>query len=1070
MATLRLFLLGAPRVEHGGKPIRLRRQKSLALLIYLALTAREQSREKLATLLWPEASDAQARQDLRTALSDIRRATGDDHLSADSEIVSFNRSHVWIDAQELEALAREPLRAEPRGQRLRLAPFLEGFNLRDAPDFDDWGSFERDRLRQLALKALRARADAYEAQGEWGQAIAAAQHLLELDPAHEETHRQLMRLHYAAGDRAAALQQYETTRTLLERELGVVPMEETRALYQQILDEAKTLSAPEPQLGRHLSDTERVELRLPFVGRQAERAELDRARQTAQAGSVQFVFVEGEAGVGKTRLIEETLADWQFDPSTSPAFILRGKAHPFENNQPYHPFVDLLRRYFGNTPGRPVPISDIWLSEMSRLIPELRQARPQLAPALHLQAAQERSGLVGVTQERSRLFDAISQFLLTLAEHQPLALFFDDVQWADPSSLALLASLSNSLARARVLVICAYRGAETNAGLENLVQTLSRAAKLTRVTLQRLDQSQVLELTRAMSHCEYAPFAEWLFRESEGNPFFIRELISYLQASGLVNAHEYDWQPDLEQLMSVLPTAPLPSSIQDLIRARLQRLSELARQLVDVAAIIGRDFDFATLWRASGKDEDRALDALDELLRAQLVRQTTDIPHPYEFTHTKIREVVLTDMSLARQQILHRRVGEALEVTQRERWRELDGTLALHFRFAGEWAKAARYARAAGDRARAVLAPQEAIEHYTSALESLSHLEDREATARVHLGLGEAYIVLGRSERASESYAHALATWEQLGDREHVAEARIAMARLFFFRSEYRQASELAQASLRELENLERPDPRIIAQAHTIWGTALAIEGSALEGAKAHLMQALQSYERVNDAVGLCNVQFQLGNIAAQEGELEQAVAFFEQAFANAGRGEELMWQAMASNNTAYHAMLLGDISKANVWVQRGLAIAETHDIAPMLLFLYSTAAEIRLSEKQWNEAEAFLKKGMMLVDQVNSPERRAGYLANFAEVAYGRGEYDSAVGQLTAAAQLADQMSGRYASARYHLRLAEMLVERGKASEAQVHLQRGKQIAEEGGYRRLLQAAETLQRRDSLTPSQSDR
>ncbi len=1049
MATLKLFLLGAPRVEHGNKSIKLPRQKSLALLIYLAMTARAHSREQLAALLWPDASDTQARQALRNALWDIRHATGDDHLTADTETVSFDPARVWSDVHELETLAREPQRETPRA--LKIAPLLEGFNLKGAPEFDDWVSFERDRVQQLAIKIFRARAEAYEAQGEWSQAIRSAQHVLELEPAHEETHRQLMRLYYATNDRAAALKQYETARAALERELGVAPMEETRLLYQHIL-EANTLPPASKQLVRPSAHATPATVLLPFVGRESERAALQHAWQIAQAGHAQFVFVEGEAGVGKTRLIEEMLGAWEAE-----ALVLRGTAHPFEGNEPYRPFIDLVRDYLGQDPqgftgSEPAGLAEIWLSELARLVPELRQARRNLAPALRLQAAQEQSGLVGVTQERSRLFDAVSQFVLTLAERQPLVLFFDDLQWADPSTLALLASLARPLAHARVCIVCAYRGAETNPDLEKLIQTLSRAARLTRVPLQRFDPRQVAELVQQLSQRECSAFAEWLYRESEGNPFFIRELIAYLTAQGLLTPNA---SADLDQLMQALPTVVLPASIQDLIRARLQRLSELARQVLDVAAIIGRDFDFATLWRASGKTEDAALAALDELLRTQIVHQTASRPNPYEFTHTKIRDVVLSDMSLARQQILHRRVGEALELTQRERGRELDGALAFHFRWAGEWAKAARYARAAGDRARAVLASQEAIAFYTSALDALSHLDDRATTARVYSGLGAAYAILGQAERAMASYTHALAIWEHLGEREHVAQVRLEMGRAFLFRAEYRQTDELVQRALRELESLSHPDPRLIAQAHTLWGTALSLEGRALTEAQTHLRQALSLYEQANDWAGVCNAQFQLASIAAQEGNLAQAIADYEQAFAAAERGKDLMWQAMASNNIAYHALLLGERIKAQEWLQRGLAIAEAYHIVPMLLFLYTTAAQLRLDERKWNEAEAFLKKGMPLVEQVNNLERRADYLANFAEVNYGRGDTQAAVEQLTTAAQLADQMGARYASARYHLRLAEMLLEQGKPVEAQTHWRKGKQIAAEGKYRALLESAE---------------
>ncbi len=175
-------------------------------------------------------------------------------------------------------------------------------------------------------------------------------------------------------------------------------------------------------------------------------------------------------------------------------------------------------------------------------------------------------------QEQGRLFDALSVFLLTLAETRPLVLCFDDAQRSDRSSLALVASLAHSLARARVLFLSAYRGAETSDDLENVIQTVSRAGTLTRVTVPRLARDEVMELTNALSHSECAPCAEWLYRTIEGNPFFIRELMAYLQTT----AAPRDW----EKSKQVLPAAPLPSSIQDLVRARLKRLSERARTSV----------------------------------------------------------------------------------------------------------------------------------------------------------------------------------------------------------------------------------------------------------------------------------------------------------------------------------------------------------------------------------------------------------------------------------------------------------------------------------------------------------
>jgi tetratricopeptide (TPR) repeat protein len=199
---------------------------------------------------------------------------------------------------------------------------------------------------------------------------------------------------------------------------------------------------------------------------------------------------------------------------------------------------------------------------------------------------------------------------------------------------------------------------------------------------------------------------------------------------------------------------------------------------------------------------------------------------------------------------------------------------------------------------------------------------------------------------------------------------------------------------------------------------------------------------------------FTLGNVAAQEGALEQAVGYFEQTMDDAVRANDTVMEALACNNAAHHHLLLGHGEKAHALAQRGLALAEGHTLYSVLVYLYGTLGDIHASEQQWDQAEAWLHKGLALAEQLNSAERHADYLAKLAEVAYGREQYPLAVAHLQAATRLADEQGARYASAQYHLRLAALLAEQGQAAEAKPHLQRGRQIAREGHYGRLLKQA----------------
>jgi tetratricopeptide (TPR) repeat protein len=199
---------------------------------------------------------------------------------------------------------------------------------------------------------------------------------------------------------------------------------------------------------------------------------------------------------------------------------------------------------------------------------------------------------------------------------------------------------------------------------------------------------------------------------------------------------------------------------------------------------------------------------------------------------------------------------------------------------------------------------------------------------------------------------------------------------------------------------------------------------------------------------------FSLGNVAAQEGQLEEAVGYFQQTVDDAVRANDTVMEALACNNGAYHHLLLGHTGQAQALAQRGLALAEAHALYSVLVYLYGTLGDIDVSAQQWDAADAWLQKGLALAEQLNSPERRADYLAKRAEVAYGRRAPAQAVEHLQAAARLADEQGARYASAQYHLRLAALLIEQGRAADAEPHLQLGRQIARAGHYRRLLKQA----------------
>lgn len=890
---LRVSLLGPPRVELDGQPASVDTRKAIAALAYLALTGRPLPRETLADLLWPDSEPARAKAALRRTLSVLNKALGGRGLVIDRRTVRVVPDDLWLDvARFRELVADGGTGALQEAVELCRGDLLEGFGLRDSPDFDDWQMTQADGLRRelgIALERLTAQ---LAERGDLEAAIGYAHRVLELDPLHEPAHRRLMELYARTGNRTAALRQYRECVAVLERELGVAPVAETSELYEAIREdrlERPPVTLPPPEVAS-------PEDRLPLVGRDAELAELIDVYDSISTDG-QVVLVEGEAGIGKTRLAIELLEH----ASKREARILSARCHEGESGLAYGPISELVRDIASS-----VTIDDETMAEVGRLLPG------RSAPTIPVRGS----------AARTRFFEAILVVLGQVASSAaPGVIFVDDVQWADEASAQVLSFVARRLTGRPMLLLIATRREGTGATL------LRRLRGSPAVRLGRLTREAVAELAAGVGVVD-GPVVDRLFEETEGVAFFVA---SYLSPS----SRELDWD--------------VPPAVRDAVEARTLGLSDVAAQALTAAAVVGRSFDAETLRAASGRGEEETVAAIEELIGRGLIVELAAAT--YDFSHHKIRGVVLDRTTPARARLLHRRVAKAL-ARRASRDRALSAVVAWHFRESGGDDEAARYYRAAGDHARRLYANAEALAHYRDAL-ALGTTEIPE----LREAIADLQVFGGDYREAISSYEAALALGGDVATLEH--KLGNVHHRLGAFDT---AASHLDEAA-----------ERAIDEAHRAWIEAdralNAHRAGRHQAAHALARTALERAEQADDRRALAQAHNILGMLASRRGALSEARHELERSLSLAQRLGDLSVRTAALNNLALALRTEGNISEALHCAERALELCARVGDRHREAALHSNLADILRDAGREDEAMAHLKLSAEILTEVGQTE-----------------------------------------------------------------------------------------------------
>jgi DNA-binding SARP family transcriptional activator/tetratricopeptide (TPR) repeat protein len=805
-AMLEISLLGEQRVALDGSVVDLGSPRAKALLGFLLLHRDvPQRREYVAAQFWPDSTTGQARTNLRRELHTLR--TG---LPAVAGWLAADRGTLlWrsgpgcqLDVADFEAAAGTAAAARTAGDdtgfRQAAAGAVRGYRGELLPAlYDDWVATERDRLHRMCLLLLDQLIAADRAAGSYQDAIERARQRIDLEPLEEVGYRTLLQVQALAGDRAAALQTYHRCVSVLERELGVAPDRATIAEYERLAGpgpagvavqdaDGPGAGAPGPEQAQRPAISP-----VRLVGREQEFQLLHRRWRETLTGTAGLVVLSGEAGVGKTRLLDELSAAVRragFPAPRARCFAARGRlalapVSEWLRSPPLH--------------AARAGLEPVWAREVDRLVPPL-DARPA-APLRPMADA----------WQRHRFFEGLARAVLSAA--RPTLLVLDDLQWCDEDTLAWLQLLLHLGQDQPLLVLAATRRDEVaaNAELSEMLRVLRSAGQLTEISVAPLDPARSRQLAgqvlgRGLATAE----AELLQATTGGYPLFVIEAVR----AGL-----------LDRPGSVVP-APGPGGrapeVRSVLAGRIRQAAPAARATAELAAVIGRDFTLELLAEASDLDSDAVMAAVDELWRRRIIREHA--PARYDFCHDLLRDTSYDEVSPARRRLLHRRVAQALQVMHGDD-PAAAAAIAYHYERADRPAQALPHHVRAAEVASQVFANQKAIRHYRRAAALLRHVpagHRRDSTelairnamaaplnARYGYACPELQDVL---ERAGELAG-------QLGDSDTQLRSLVGLFSVRFVRGDITESHDIARRALA----LSERHPDAAGQAH--W----AVAGSA---------------------------------------------------------------------------------------------------------------------------------------------------------------------------------------------------------------------------------------------------
>ena len=1053
---IRIYTFGALQVVRDGIAVTEgdwhTRQARQLLKILITERPRAVSTDALIEILWPTSTPHAAATTLRSAINALRNVLEPDRPNrAPSRYIvtktpgyAFHLTpEVWLDVEEFEHLLNRAQQTADPALRLQLLDraielYKDDYLITDL--YADWLQVERERLRERYFSALLQAAEIHAEAGRYSEAISLCRRLLAQDEVRENAYQALMRFQAESGDSAGALLTYERCRTVLSEELGADPSPLTQHLHQQILKgEIETrplftsplvMRPPVEVIPPASFVNEQSSLDLPpctlltafdagfpsaFVGREREMAILQERLERALTGRGEWVVLYGEAGAGKTRLAHQLLSEAANRSMT----VISAACQLLERDLPFGPLADAFARYFYALPDanvRALPTGA--LNALAQIIPSLQDRLPPLPTATG-------DSSLGGEENRQRLIDGIVTTVMALASLRPMALFIDDLQWADPDTLTTLNRLILRISDLPLFLLMAYRSEELseNEALAAFVHAVHRLQRDAQVPVPRFTRQHVqtlvqLHLSRAdgrspeLDPTETVRIGELIYETTQGNALFVAEALHDLDerlspGSGHRPLHTLLNEAD-EGHSPASPPQLRSQRIQELIMERVERLPTEARAVLNLCAVIGRDFSLDLLESAATFDP---LSGLEMLLERKFLIERPD--ERIDFAHHLVRQTVYDRLSLLQRRRLHLAVAEALVDLGQES--NNPGEIAFHYSCAGgsHRLQAAHYSIKAGEKLLQTYGFRQAIEAFDRSLKLLESLPEAspELTRRALQGRGMAFEGLFDPQGVTETYRR-LQNWARRhGDRTLMLATYSRLTTMLGLLGQQAESNQVLDEFLDAIlsADTDAPIPRVLLDLLERRSRIYAPVEQEDDGAWtryrpaplpiAHPEQDLLHFlEPVHAVVPL----FEYGWVLLVQGQVGEATRVLEAVVDLATETNQPSIASAAYHQLALTARILGDIEQSQALNEESIAINRAvAGVAGELGSMWPRISSgfLALQAGRLDEAERrFRRVAEMPVDAALFRVYRNSAEIGLGLVALTRGQYDLAQRLLLAA------------------------------------------------------------------------